>query len=212
MFELNYYGISQGWSSSSLDGLYKLLRLQHGVTAYGEGEQSRSTFDRMLPLIAEDCKSRIRIRLSKKNSPIALCCDEVTYLSETFLVLYAQTLNGDSTEIDLLGFRPMKEGTKGNALANAILEVVRELGVSIEHLMENTYFLVTDGASNFRGCVNGAAAILERRGFDRMLSIHCACHRLDLVLKDSIKSGDLSVFRDVEIKVSNVCERVCVCV
>ena len=77
VFELNYYGISQGWSSSSIDGLYKLQRMQHGVSAYGEGEHSWQGRDYTGSLAMGDavrhlvsggiCEVRRRLRCEKEE-------------------------------------------------------------------------------------------------------------------------------------------------
>ena len=77
--------------------------------------------------------------------------------------------------------------TTGQALAELIEGVIKELGLSItQYLVGQGY----DGAANMSGHRSGLSAIIRSK-VPRAIYVHCVCHCLNLVLQDASSSTEV---------------------
>ena len=87
---------------------------------------------------------------------------------------------------DFIYFLHLKDGLKGEHLANTIVSCIERLGLNIQNLRGQGY----DGAGSVAGIRNGCAARITQIN-RKALYTHCMSHRLNFVISKacSVKSG-----------------------
>lgn len=106
-------------------------------------------------------------------------------------------VEGETLREDFLQFFPTTIAT-GQALANIILEKLKELNIDIEFLYGQGY----DGASVMSGEFKGVQAIIKEHS-PKALYVHCSAHALNLAISDSCNIPDIRNTVGVISKVYN---------
>lgn len=134
----------------------------------------------------------------KSADYFSVIADETTDIStkeQMSIIFRFPDKNLDAVE-HFIGLYEMNS-TTGESIANAILDVILRLGLSVNKLRGQCY----DGASNMSGKYKGAQAKIRERE-PRAVYVHCANHSLNLALQDSVRSVPL--MRDVLQYVNDV--------
>uniref|UniRef100_A0A8D9BNX0 Zinc finger MYM-type protein 1 n=1 Tax=Cacopsylla melanoneura TaxID=428564 RepID=A0A8D9BNX0_9HEMI len=137
--------------------------------------------------IIEICGNLIQKSLVNNinESPcFAILGDETLDVSgnEQFSLCVRYTSNNTSGQLvlkeDFLCFLPIVD-MSAEGVSQTILELCDKLGLDMKKLVGQGY----DGASTFSGHINGVHKKVQEK-FPKALYVHCAAHRLNLVLKD----------------------------
>ena len=78
------------------------------------------------------------------------------------------------------------ENTDSSSLAQSLISCLNKNGIDGTYLQNHLICFAADGASAMLGHKTGVAAILKRQ-YPNILIWHCANHRLELAVSDTIK-------------------------
>lgn len=133
-----------------------------------------------------------------KAVQFALIADETTDVStKEQLALDVRYLNVDKEEIceKFIGIAIVQQ-TTGEAIANAITEMLEKLNLDIVNVRGQGY----DGGANMSGAYRGVQSIICRN-HSLALYTHCASHRLNLALR---KACSIQSIRNIMGTIENV--------
>lgn len=81
---------------------------------------------------------------------------------------------------EFVGFRLCGDETTGNAIRVLIINLVRDLGLTMDNCRGQSY----DGAGNMAGRYVGASTLIQHQ-FPKAIYVHCMNHRLNLCVADT---------------------------
>lgn len=81
---------------------------------------------------------------------------------------------------EFVGFRLCGDETTGNAIRVLIINLVRDLGLTMDNCRGQSY----DGAGNMAGRYVGALTLIQHQ-FPKAIYVHCMNHRLNLCVADT---------------------------
>ena len=81
---------------------------------------------------------------------------------------------------EFVGFRLCGDETTGNAIRVLIINLVRDLGLTMDKCRGQSY----DGAGNMAGRYVGASTLIQHQ-FPKAIYVHCMNHRLNLCVADT---------------------------
>lgn len=132
-------------------------------------------------------KKMLKLCLSS-NSKFSVLLDESTSLSKkSCLIVYIRSLlPGYSQPITF--FLDLVELQSSTALGikEALLSCLTRAGFDLEYCNKNWLGITTDGCSTMLGRQNGLVVQLQAQ-FKNLIPWHCAAHRLELAVADSLK-------------------------
>lgn len=135
--------------------------------------------------IIETCGNLITSEIVKKindSGSFSILADETTDISGveqfTLCARYTEVKQDGKINLreDFLKFVPVHD-TRGEALAQRIIEELKSLGVNLSFLKGQGY----DGASAMSGQYKGCAAVIKKT-YPEALYVHCSNHALNLAL------------------------------
>ena len=141
------------------------------------------------------CSDHIReLRFERR-----ILADEVADVSNTEQLSLVLSFVDESNEIreEFVDFLPCMDGTLGQALADMILNRIREYELDPTFIRRQGY----DGAGNMSGKFHGCAALISQ-SCPRAVYVHCYSHVLNLCIA---KACDLPVVRNVIGTLNQVC-------
>jgi hypothetical protein len=160
------------------------LQIKNGIDL-GQSMHSRFSGIRIAEHISEKIKIGIFSKIIDKNSKISVIVDESTTLSKvSVLVVYIQIELNEPCMVflDLIEL----ENTTADHIYICIIHTLNIYGFSDSFLNRNFISFCSDGASVMLGNKSGVARKLREK-FPNIIIWHCAAHRLQLALGDSIK-------------------------
>lgn len=138
--------------------------------------------------IASEMRTSFVSQIVSNQSPVAILVDESTTLSQkTTLIIYIRTVFPEAIDTDVTVFLDLVELEKTTAvcIASALLRALHSRGMSDDFLSDHFVGFACDGASVMLGRKAGVAKILMEK-FPRLIVWHCATHRLELSVHDSL--------------------------
>ena len=81
---------------------------------------------------------------------------------------------------EFVGYRLCGDETTGNAIRVLIINLVRDLGLTMDNCRGQSY----DGAGNMAGRYVGASTLIQHQ-FPKAIYVHCMNHRLNLCVADT---------------------------
>jgi hypothetical protein len=130
-------------------------------------------------------------KIVDSNSKISLIIDEYTVLSKrSTLIVFARVFFQDSnlTEpINLFTDLIELDDVSDNGIFTALISHLEFVGVTEEFLTENLVSLTCDGAAVMFGSHGGVSKLFKDK-FPSIIVWHCANHRLELSVHDTIKN------------------------
>ena len=135
----------------------------------------------------------------KKAKYFSILADEVADVSNTEQLSLVLRYVDDDNNIreEFVDFLPCKDGTSGQAIADLILERIRQYGLDPALIRGQGY----DGAGNMSGKFRGCAACISR-SCPKAVYVHCYSHVLNLCIA---KACELQVVRNVVGTLNQVC-------
>jgi hypothetical protein len=100
---------------------------------------------------------------------------------------YARSSRNGSVSVTFAGVSSPEKANAEGIIACVKNIFHQNMGIEWEELMVKVVGLSCDGASVMVGCRNGVSAIMKREQ-PSLLTIHCMAHRLELSLKDCLKT------------------------
>ena len=105
--------------------------------------------------------------------------------------------DGNNIQEEFVDFLPCKDGTSGQALADMIIDRIKQYGLDPAFIRRQGY----DGAGNMSGKFRGCAACIFQ-SCPRAVYVHCNSHVLNLCIA---KACELQVVRNVIGTLNQVC-------
>ena len=140
--------------------------------------RSKTTQNQLIDICGELLSNTIVTEV-KEAKFYSILADEATDCANieqmSLVVRFVDT--SASIREEFLGFVACKLGVSGEAIANTILDFLRELGLSIDLCRGQGY----DGAGNMAGRLSGTAAPINALQ-DKAVYVHCNSHILNLCL------------------------------
>ena len=138
----------------------------------------------IITIIKDNIQQQIvkEVHVSKYFSVLA---DEVTDTSnkEQLSIVLRYVDSENKVQEHFMDFIECRNGITGEALAQTILQCMKDLGLDAANIRGQGY----DGASNMSGLVKGAAAVIQR-DHPAALYLHCASHQLNLCIVKSAEN------------------------
>ena len=151
-------------------------------------------------IITEQIVSDIKFRSNKNHYYFTILADEALDSSgKEQLSLVLRFLDSSSNiREEFVGFVHLKDGLKGENIANAIKEKVKDLGLNIMNCRGQGY----DGAGSVAGYKSGCSAFILRDN-RKALFTHCFSHRLNLAVSKSFKITSVNNMMETVHKISD---------
>ncbi|XP_028003621.2 general transcription factor II-I repeat domain-containing protein 2-like [Eptesicus fuscus] len=137
-----------------------------------------------LPLSAKTVKDRI-VKMSlnitdqqvedlKLVSALSIAVDESCDINDTTQVsLFVRFIASTGPKEELLGLLPFKGQTRGEDIANAVIECIEKHHIPLDKIVS----ISTDRAKSMTGVRNGFVAILKEKINHEILTYHCIIHQ-----------------------------------
>ncbi|CAK6438343.1 unnamed protein product [Pipistrellus nathusii] len=137
-----------------------------------------------LPLSAKTVKDRT-VKMSsnitdqqvedlKLASALSIAVDKSCHINDTAQVsLFVRFISPTGPKEELLGLLPLKGQTRGEDIANAVIECIEKHHIPIDKIVS----VSTDGAESMTGVRNGFVAILKEKISHEILTYHCILHQ-----------------------------------
>jgi hypothetical protein len=153
---------------------------------------SHSIQNEIIELIANAVRENIRTEI-QASGVFSIIADGTQDISgyEQLSIVFRHVSQTFEVSEDFVGFYNLSEET-GLAISKAIEDVV----IRLQMEMKFNRGLGFDGASNMRGPIKGARALLSEK-YPLSLYFHCANHCLDLCLQEVAKEEDI-IFKILE--------------
>jgi hypothetical protein len=138
--------------------------------------------------IANEMRKQIVGNIISQNCPVSVLVDESTTLSQkTTLIIYIRTVFPDEIRRPVTLFIDIVElqSTTADIIASTLLKTLETHGMTHEFLTDNLVGFASDGASVMLGRKKGVAKVLLDK-FPQIVVWHCAAHRLELSLHDTL--------------------------
>jgi len=141
--------------------------------------------------ISIEMRKKMAKEIVRCKSKISLMIDESTTLSQkSTLIVYIRSCveegTGMSEPINLFLDLVELENVTAKGIFDALLECLTFHGITEEYLKDYLVSVTCDGASVMFGCKSGVKKLLTDK-FPSVIVWHCANHRLELSVADTVK-------------------------
>ncbi|XP_065668012.1 E3 SUMO-protein ligase KIAA1586-like [Hydra vulgaris] len=140
--------------------------------------------------IGNEIRKKIIAEVIKSTSKISIIIDESTTISQkSTLIVYIRCCvkgSGMNSPINLFLDLVELESVTAKGLFVALLECLHSYGKKDEYLKNYLVSVACDGAAVMLGCKNGVFKLITEK-FSFVIVWHCANHRLELSVGDTIR-------------------------
>ncbi|XP_036164925.1 protein ZBED8-like, partial [Myotis myotis] len=107
-------------------------------------------------------------------SALLIAVDESCDRNDTAQVsLFVRFVSSTGPKEELLGLLPLKGQTRGEDIANAVIECIEKHHIPLDKIVS----ISTDGSKSMTGVRNGFVAILKEKINHEILTYHCIIHQ-----------------------------------
>ena len=183
-----------GASFASIEHLIQHM-IDSGV-AMGTNCGSRTTITNMVSSISNTMHNRFKKFLIEGTKPLTLIVDSSTDVSKKdILAILVRTLEDDVPVTYFYGFVQLSADGRAEAQTECILKRFLNDG-TYEAIKRRIISFVSDGASVMVGKWKGMATLLRKEFGNKLVSVHCGNHRLELAFGHAMDEFDS--FRRIE--------------
>lgn len=140
-------------------------------------------------------QEKIAIRVNKASCFSIICDETCDFSGIEQVAICVRYLSEENIYEDFLSFVPASNLTAEN-MTHIVISECERLGFNLNNLVGQGY----DGASTMSGCFNGVQARIKDL-YPKAMFVHCASHRLNLVLSASMSEthvrNTLGVVKDI---------------
>lgn len=197
VFATAYFLMKEYIANRKLVPMIDFMEKVNGVSDLKHfSHRSEGSLKEIFLTIGQTIKESITDKI-KKGKSYGILTDEVTDISVfSQLVTFIQFWDSENQTLETVFFSANNvlenfETCDANSIKEIIKTDIEQSGLDIGKM----YGLSTDGASVMVGRSNGVAAKLREYN-DKLINIHCVCHRLALACTDSCSS--LKCIKDAE--------------
>ena len=138
--------------------------------------------------ISSQMKKEVLQSIIGSDKQFAVLLDESTTLStKSALIIYLRAALDKCPVTFLLDLVELDNGGTAEAIKNSLLACLAKHGLTTDVLKNRWLAITTDGCSTMLGRKAGLHTLL-RKEFPRLISWHCAAHRLELAVADGLKA------------------------